>query len=84
MQAQSNGSGPEYARVPVGVPAGEFAGLAITLLAIFGIGTRYCLRSDLNVIHRLLSLFFASNLAFCYWEICLFLRRDLIETRAGY
>ncbi|MDE2998856.1 MAG: hypothetical protein OXU79_07245 [Gemmatimonadota bacterium] len=67
-----------------GMPAGLFAALAIALLAIIGIGTRYHLRGDLNVIHCLLSLFFASNLVICYWEICLFLRRDYVETRAGY
>ena len=54
------------------------------LLASFGIGIRYYLRGDLNVVHCLLSLFFASNLVICYWEICLFLRREDIETRAEY
>ena len=58
--------------------------LVIALLALPGIGTREYLRCDFNVIHCLLSLFFASNLLICYWEICLFLRRDDIETRAEY
>ncbi len=67
-----------------GMPAGLFAALAIALLALPGMGIRFHLRGDLSLIHCLLSLFFASNLVICYWEICLFLRRDYIETRAGY
>ena len=67
-----------------GMPAGLFTVLVIALLALPGIGTRYYLRCDFNVIHCLLILFFASNLLICYWEICLFLRREVIETRAEY
>ena len=67
-----------------GVTAGLFAVLVITLLALLGIGVRYYLRGDVNFIHSLLSLFFSSNLLICYWEACLFLKRDYIETRAQY
>ena len=65
-----------------GMPAVLLAVLEIALLAFLGIGARYCLRGDFNVIHGLLSLFFASNVVICYWEMCLYLRRDYIETRA--
>ena len=67
-----------------GIPAGLFAALVIALLALFGIGTRYYFYGDLNVIHCLLSLFFSLNLLICYWEACLFFKRDYIERRADY
>ncbi|MXY98092.1 MAG: hypothetical protein F4Z29_10175 [Gemmatimonadetes bacterium] len=63
---------------------GLFAALAVVLLAMLGIGTRYYVFGDLNVIHSLLSLFFSANLLVCYWEICLFLKRDYIEERTEY
>ena len=67
-----------------GVPAGLLAALAAALLVLLGMGTRYSVYGDLNVIHCLLSLFFSTNLLICYWEACLFLRRDYIEKRAEY
>ena len=67
-----------------GMPAGLFAALVVTLLALLGVGTRYYFYGDLNVIHCLLSLFFSINLLICYWEACLFLKRDYIETRTEY
>ena len=76
-ESQSGSQGP-------GIPAGLLAVWAIALLAILGIGTRYAVHGDLNAAHILLSLFFSTNLTICYWEICLFLRRDRIERRAGY
>lgn len=66
------------------IPVGLFALLAITILALLGIGTRYFIHGDLNVIHFLLSLFFSVNLLICYWEICLYFRLDYIETRTGF
>ena len=67
-----------------GMPAALFAVLAITLLTLLGIGTRYYIHGDINAIHCLFSLFFSTNLLICYWEVCLFLRRDYIEKRTGY
>ena len=67
-----------------GIPAILLATLAIALLVVAGLGTRYLAHGDLHVVHGLLSLFFSTNLVICYWEACLFLRRDYIETRAGY
>lgn len=77
MKSRTQGRAP-------GVAAGLFAALVIALLALLGIGARYCLRGDFNIIHSLLSLFFSSNLLICYWEACLFLKRDYIEARAEY
>ena len=67
-----------------GIPAGLLAAVVVSLLVLPGIGARYYSYGDLNVIHGLLSLFFSINLLVCYWEACLFLKRDYIETRADY
>lgn len=64
-----------------GMPVGLLAAVTIALLALLGIGTRYYVHADLNVLHCLFSLFFSINLLICYWEACLFLRRDYIEQR---
>ena len=66
------------------MPAGLFAALAVASLALLGIGARFQVHGDLNVVHSLLSLFLSINLLICYWEVCLFLRRDLVETRTEY
>ena len=68
----------------LGVPAGLFAALVVAVLALLGIGARYYARGDLNLIHSVLSLFFSINLLVCYWEVCLYFRRDYIERRTGY
>ena len=67
-----------------GIPAGLLTVLMIALLALLGIGTRYHIHGDLNAIHSVFSLFFSINLLICYWETCLFFRRDYIEERTGY
>ena len=66
------------------MPVGLLSSLVIAILALLGIGTRYYIHGDLNLIHSLLSLFFSVNLLICYWEACLFLRRDYIEARTEY
>ena len=66
------------------MPTGLFAALAVASLALLGIGARYQVHGDLNLVHSLLSLFLSINLLICYWEVCLFLRRDLVETRTEY
>ena len=66
------------------MPAGLFAALVVMVLTLLGIGTRYYFNGDLNVIHGLLSLFYSTNLLICYWEICLYFKRDYIETRTEY
>ena len=66
------------------LPAGLLAVLAILLLALPGIATRYALHGGLDAFHFLFSLFFSINLLICYWETCLYFRRDQIERRAEY
>lgn len=67
-----------------GIPAGPLAGLIIALLSLPGIGGRYYVHGDFNAVHCLFSLFFSTNLLICYWEACLFVRRDYVEARFGY
>ena len=66
------------------VTPGSFTVLVIIIPTVAGIGGRYWLHGDFDVIHALLILFFSINLWVCYWEICLFLKRDYIERRAEY
>ena len=74
----------DQAHPEAAIPAGLFTVLVIAVLALAGIGARYWARGDFDVVHALLILFFSINLAICYWEVCLFLRRDRIERRADY
>ena len=67
-----------------GIPVGLLIALVIGLLALLGIGTRYYVHGDVNAIHCLFSVFFSTNLLICYWEMCLFFRRDYIESRAEH
>ncbi|MYA63464.1 MAG: hypothetical protein F4139_04125 [Gemmatimonadetes bacterium] len=67
-----------------GAPAGLLAGLVIGVLALPGVGGRWYLHGDFNVIHALFTLFFSTNLLICYWEMCLYFRRDHIGTRAEH
>ena len=61
-----------------------FAALVIAVLTVVGIGTRYGVRGDFDVIHAFLILFFSINLMICPWQICLFFKPDYIEQRAEY
>lgn len=71
-------------RTRLAIPPLVFTGLVIASLTAAGIGARYGVRGDFDVIHGLLILFFSINLVICHWEICLFFRRDYIEKRARY
>ena len=77
-------SEPGARRVRLAIPVVLFTVLVIAILTLVGIGTRYWTRGDFNVIHALLILFLSINLVICYWEVCLFLRRDYIERRTEY
>ena len=66
------------------MPFGLLAGLVIALLSLLGIGARWHLHGDFNSVHTLFSLFFSTNLLICYWEMCLYFRRDQIGARAEY
>ena len=81
---RADGARPTEGVSRAGVPAAVLALSAVALLAAGGIGARYGVRGDVDAIHVLLSLFFAVNLVICYWEICLFLRRDDVAARAAY
>ena len=67
-----------------GVPVALHIVLLIAFLALAGIGIRYHVHGDFNVIHCLFSLFFSTNLLICYWEMCLFFRRDYVAARSAY
>ena len=54
------------------------------MLASLGLGARWQAFGHFDAIYIALSLFFSINLLICYWEACLFLRRDYIETRAEH
>lgn len=71
-------------RTNLTMPVGLISALVIAVLACTGIGTRYYIHGDLNLIHSVLSLFASVNLLICYWEACLFFRRDYIEARTEY
>ena len=66
------------------MPPGLFAALVVATLTVVGIGARHQAYGDLNALHSVLSLFLSINLLICYWEICLFLRRDLVEMRTAH
>jgi hypothetical protein len=66
------------------MPVRLISALVIAVLACIGIVARYDTYGDLNFIHSVLSLFSSVNLLICYWEVCLYLRRDSIETRPEY
>ncbi len=67
-----------------GAPPALIMVLAVAILALPGIVARYLLEGDLNVFHCLFVLFFSINLLICYWEMCLFFRRDYIEERVEF
>lgn len=63
---------------------GSIVTVVIVVFTATGIGINFWLNGILNACYCLLSLFFSINLMICYWEACLFWRRDYIEKRAGY
>ena len=70
--AKENGEkGP---RVVVAV----FATAVILFLTLAWNAVSYRLHGSLNPCFFLLSLFLSINLPICYWEACLYLRRDYI------
>ena len=71
-------------RTRFAIPALLFTALVIAVLTAAGVGARFWARGDFDIVHALLTLFFSINLWICYWEICLYLRRDHVERRAGY
>jgi hypothetical protein len=64
------------------MPVGLLAAAEIALLALVGVVVRQWWYGSVGAVYLLLSLFLSTNLLICYWEICLFLRRDYIERRS--
>ena len=66
------------------MPVGLLAALEIALLALAGVVVRQWWHGSVGFVYLLLSLFLSTNLLICYWEICLFRRRDYVEVRSGH
>ena len=66
------------------VHVASVAVLVVALLASLGLGARWYTYGHFDPIHAAFALFFSINLLICYWEACLFLRRDYIETRVEH
>ncbi len=56
----------------------------IALMSAVGIGLRLDAYGHVSALYVACALFFSTNLLICYWEICLYLRRDYVEKRLGY
>ena len=84
MQAERASTERDAHPTRLAIPPVVFTGLVIASLTAAGIGVRYGVRGDFDVVHGLLILFFSINLVICHWEICLFVKRDYIEKRAQY
>lgn len=65
-------------------PVGLLTALVIAGGALAGIVARLQTHGGLNLLHSLFCLFFSINLLVCYWEVCLYLRRGHIGTRAEF
>ena len=61
-----------------------FAAAVVVSLTLIWNAVSYRLHGGVNPYLLLLSLFLSINLLICYWEICLYLRRDYIVERARY
>ncbi len=75
---------PDTHRTRLAISPVAFMGLVIAILTLAGIGARYGVHGDYDVIHALLIHFFSINLVICHWELCLLFRRDYVEKRAEY
>ncbi len=66
------------------LPVGVLAALKIGLLTALGIGHRLYWHGDVGLVYVIVALLLSLNLVICYWEICLFFRRDHIGSRLTY
>lgn len=65
--------------------------IIVSLFVVVAVGVQtaawnaafYRLHGGLDPAYVVASLFLSINLLICYWEMCLYLRRDYIEQRAG-
>ena len=83
-QAARLPSGPHSDQPLFAVPVFLIAILVILVLTLAGIGARAAFLGDFDLVHAAMILFFSANLVICYWELCLIVRRDYIEERAGH
>lgn len=67
-----------------GVVVTVFAAAVVVSLTLAWNAVSYRLHGSLNPYFLLLSLFLSINLLICYWEVCLYLRRDYIAERTRY
>ena len=61
-----------------------FAAVVVFVLTFAWNAVSYRLHGHLNPYYFLVTLFLSINLLICYWEMCLYLRRDYIVERARY
>ena len=61
-----------------------FAGAVIVILTVICNAVSYRLHGSLDPVYFVLGLFLSTNLLICYWEMCLWFRRDHIVERADY
>ena len=66
------------------IRVGTFAAVAIASIAGLGIGAYYAVTDTIHAVYVLINLFLSINLVVCYWEMCLYWRRDDIANRAAY
>ncbi len=83
-QNRSNPASTEPVRTAPGVPVLLLIALFVALPTLIGVGWHHQVQGSLNLLQAALSLYFSINLLICYWEICLFRKRDYIETRTEY
>ena len=56
----------------------------LIVVAGIPIGYRYANMGSFDVIHLILSIFLAVNVLVCFWQWCLFARRDHVGTRVQF
>ena len=66
------------------VVVAAFAAVVVFVFTLAWNAVSYRLHGGLNPYYFLISLFLSINLLICYWETCLYLRRDYIVERARY
>ena len=66
------------------MPFWLFTSFVVGIFILIGNLFAYHANGSFNILYFLLSIFFATNLFVAYAEICLYLRRDSIESRSRY
>ena len=89
--ANPGDAGPEMPRADFSdrmempaMPVWVFATIVIVLIAGAAVGVRVSVEQSFDAFHTLLSVFLAVNVMACYWEMCLYWRRDQLESRMDY